>query len=189
MNTKFLALALALSVIPIAAAADDDNASPQISPAQRQAIHQTFERFAGQEEQLHLQMRAQILNALSPVHRRAVGATIGDLAIEANPDPASAAKRLDMILSPGERQRVLAAHSSFYQESRQLHDQMRSELRSEIPTDTHPPSANHDRDNQTGHMQPDAGMVLLAVLSPHGHMMGMHDHGGFEMHMEGAPPH
>jgi hypothetical protein len=187
MNRKLMALALALSVIPIAAAADDNNAPPQLSPAQREAIHQTFERFATQEEQLHLQMRGQILNALSPVHRRAVGATIGDLAIATNPDPEAAAKRLDMILSPGERQRVLVAHSSFYQQSRQLHDQMRNELRSEMPADAHPPS-NHDRDNQMAQMQPDAGMVLLAVLSPHPHKMGMGDH-GFMMHMEGAPPH
>jgi len=189
MNSKFLALALALSVIPIAAAADDDNGPSQLSPAQRQAVHQTFERFAGQEEQLHLQMRAQILNSLSSVHRRAVGATIGELAIAANPDPAAAAKRLDMILSPGERQRVLTAHSSFYQQSRQLHDQMRNELRSEMPADTHQSSDNHERDNAMGQTQPDAGMVLLGVLSPHPHMMGMGDHGGFMMHMEGAPPH
>ncbi|MBV8343740.1 MAG: hypothetical protein JO190_01975 [Candidatus Eremiobacteraeota bacterium] len=184
-----MALALAFSVIPIAAVADDDKDWAQLSPAQRQAIHQTFERFATQEEQLHLQMRSQILSGLSPVHRRAVGATIGDLAVAANPDPEMAAKRLDMILSPGERQRVLTAHSSFYQQSRQLHDQMRTELRSEMPADAHPSSSNHDRENQMAQMQPDAGMVLLAVLSPHPHMMDMGDHHGFGMHMEGAPPH
>jgi hypothetical protein len=188
MNRKLLALALTLSAIPIAAAADDNNAPSQLSPAQQQAVHQTFERFASQEEQLHMQMRAQILGSMSPVHVRAVGATIGDLAIAANPDPAAAAKRLDMILSPGERQRVLATLTSFFQQSRQLHDQMRTELRSEMPADAHPPS-NHDKDHQMPHMQLDAGTVLLAALSPRPHMMGMDDHHGFGMHMEGAPPH
>ncbi len=187
MNSKFLALALALSLIPIAAAADD-NAPSQLSPEQRQAVHQTFERFASQEEQLHMQMRAQILGSLSPVHVRAVGATIGELAVAANPDPAAAAKRLDMILSPGERQRVLATLSSFFLQAKQLHDQMRDELRSEMPADTHPPS-NNDREHQVPHMQLDAGTVLLAALSPRPHVMGMGDHGGFMMHMEGAPPH
>lgn len=178
-----------VSVIPIAAAADDNNGPPQLTPTQRQALHQTFERFAAQEEQLHLQMRAQILNSLTPIHRRAVGATIGDLAIAADPDPDAAAKRLDMILSPGERQRLLTAHTSFYQESRQLHDQMRDELRSEMPADAHPPSRNHDGDNRMANMRPDAGAVLLGVLSPHPHMMGMGDRHGFMMPMEGAPPH
>jgi hypothetical protein len=189
MNRTFLALALALSVIPVAALADDNDARAQLTPAQRQAVQQTFQRFATQEEQLHQQMRFQILSALSPVHRRAVGATIGDLAIEANPDVTAAAKRIDALLSPGERQRVLAAHTAFFTQSRQLHDQMRSELRSEMPAGDHPPSTKHDNDNAMTHMQPDAGMVLLGMLSPHLHMMGGHDHGSSMMYMEGAPPH
>jgi len=189
MNRTFLALALALSVIPVAALADDNNAPPQMTPAQRQAMQQTFQRFAAQEEQLYQQMRFQILNALSPVHRRAVGATIGDLAIAPNPDLTAAAKRLDALLSPGERQRVLAAHSGFFTQSLALHEQMRSEMSSEMPAGSHPPM-KHDENGDMTHMQPDAGTVLLGVLSPHPHMMGDHDHGPFMMqHMEGAPPH
>jgi len=189
MNKRFLALTLALSVIPIAAAADDDSTAPQLTPAQRQAIHQTFERFAGQEQQLHLQMRGQILSSLTPVHLRAVGATIGDLAIAPNPDPAAAAKRIDMILSPGERQRVLATLSSFLQQSRQLHDQMRNELNGELPAGAHPPSMDRDKEHAMTNMRLDAGTVLLAALSIRPHMMGMGEHGGFMMHMEGEPPH
>jgi hypothetical protein len=188
MNRTFLALALALSVIPIAALADDSDARPQLTPTQRQAMQQTFQRFAAQEEQLHQQMRFQILSAMSPVHRRAVGATIGDLAIAPNPDLTAAAKRLDALLSPGERQRVLAAHTAFFTQSLQLHDQMRSELRSEMPAADHPPSTKHDNDNEMAQMQPDAGTVLLGVLSPHPHMMGDHEHGAMMMRMEGAPP-
>jgi hypothetical protein len=64
---------------------------------------------------------------------------------------------------------------------------MRNELSSEMPAGSHPPSMNRNKQMPT--MQPDAGMVLLGVLVPHPHMMGMGDHGGFMMHMEGAPPH
>ncbi len=135
-----------------------------------------------------MQMRAQILGSLTPVHLRAVGATIGDLAIAANPDPAAAAKRIDMILSPGERQRVLATFSAFFQQSRQLHDQMRNELSSELPAG-HPPSMDRDKEHQMTKTRPDAGTALLRALSPRPHMMEMGDHGGFMMHMEGAPPH
>ena len=189
MNKSFLALALALSVMPLAAVADDSSAPPQMTPEQRQAMRQTFERYATQEEQLRQQMRLQVLNSMTPVHRRAVGATIGDLAIEANPDVTAAAKRIDTVLSPGERQRIIAAHSTFFTQSRQLHDQMRTELRSEMPADAHPPSTDGPR-NHTNAMQFDAGTLLLGVLSPRPRMMGMgHGPGGFMMHMEGAPQH
>jgi hypothetical protein len=188
MNKSFLALALALSVIPVAARADDA-APPQLTPAQRQAMQQTFERFATQEKQLHQQMRAQILTAMTPVQRRAVAATIGDLAIEPNPDPVAAAKRLDAILSPGERQRIIAAHSTFQSQSRQLHDQMRTELTSEMPADMQSRFANHQKDeHEMAPRQLDAGTLLLRVLVPRPQMMEMGDHGHFMMHMEGAPP-
>ncbi|HZY97264.1 MAG TPA: hypothetical protein VFE35_09185 [Candidatus Cybelea sp.] len=188
MNRSFLGLALALSLIPVAARADDTNALPQLTPAQRQAMHQTFERYGSQEEQLHQQMRTQILSSLTPVHRRAVAATIGDLAVSTNPDPLAAAKRIDVILSPGERQRVLAAHQAFFNQSRQLHDQMRAELQSEMPAGTNLPFMKHENENGIEHRIPlDAGSVLLRVLSGH-HMMEMGEHDHFMMHMEGAPP-
>src|SRR5262249_3211569 len=127
MNRSLLALALALSVAPLAALAQD---AGSVTPTadQRQAMHQTLRQFAQQEMQLHQQMRSQMLSSLTPVHRRAVGATIGDLAIEPSPDPAAAAKRIDEILSPGERQRIIAAHTNFTTQSRQLHEQMRTQL-------------------------------------------------------------
>jgi len=187
MNRSFLALALALSVIPIAARADDA-APPQLTPQQRQAMQQTFQRFGAQEEQLHQQMRMQILSTLTPVQRRSVAATIGELAIEPNPDPVAAAKRLDAILSPGARQRILATHSSFESQSRQIHEQMRNELRSEMPADMQSRFANREKDeHEAGPSQLDAGTVLLHVLLPH-HMMEMGDHEHPMMRMEGAPP-
>jgi hypothetical protein len=189
MKRDIFALALALSVIPVAALAQGSNAPPALSPDQRQALHQTFERFAQQEEQLHQQMRWQILSVLSPVHRRVVGATIGELAIMPNPDVGAAAKRLDEMLSPGEQQRILAAHASFEAQSRQLHEQMRTELQSELP-------AAHQnfvyRGSQNGPMQErrqlDAGTLLLVTLTPHSEMMGVDWHGPVMLPAEGAPP-
>jgi hypothetical protein len=191
MIKSLLGLALALSLFPITALADDENGPANLSPAQRQAMHQTFQRFMSQEEQLHQQMRLQALNSLTPVHRRAVAAAIGDLAIAANPDPMTTARRIDAMLSPGERQRVISAHNSFRTQSMQLHDQMRNELRSEMPADMQSHFANHDNESKEkqeamSRMQNDAGAILLHILSPHG-MMG--DHGGMMMHMEGQPPH
>jgi hypothetical protein len=184
MNKSFFALAIALSVLPVAAAAQDNQ--PQLTPDQRQALQQTFQRYGAQEEQLHQQMRYQMLSTLSPVHRRAVAATIGELAISPDPDLDGAAKRLDQMLSSYERTRILAAHQAFVDQSRQLHEQMRTEIQSELPAD-HPAWTGHGPPN--GRMTPpnfDAGTLLLMELSPHPKMMG--HFGPDMMHIEGAPP-
>jgi hypothetical protein len=185
MNRNILALALAFSAMPLAALAQN-SAPPAPTDQQRQAIHQTMDRFAQQEEQLRQQMRSQILAALTPVHLRAVAATIGQLAIAENPDPQAAAKRLDEMLSSSERGRILAAHEAFKAQSRQLHDQMRSELQSEMPAGQ-PDWMRHGWQNGMMSQQrmSDPGTVLLAALSPHptfGRGPGM------MMPGEGGPP-
>jgi hypothetical protein len=186
MNKGFLALALALSVIPIAAVAQDSNASAPTAD-QRQAMRQTFQQFAQQEAQLHQQMRYQMLSAMSPVQRRAVGALIGELAVAPNPDPQAAAKRLDAMLSSGEQQRIIAAHTSFESQSRQLHEQMREQLQRVMP-DAHGDMMKQRPEHSMGQRQIDAGTLLLMGLSPQP-MMGMHGGWPMMMHGEGPPPH
>jgi hypothetical protein len=178
MKNSLLALALALGMMPLAALAQDTTVQPAMTDQQRQDMHQTFERFAQQEMQLHQQMRSQILTSLTPVHLRIVGSTIGNLAIQQNPDMQAAARQIDRVLSPGERQRVIAAHEAFRSQSRQLHDQMRSEMQSMMPAG-HP-----DMKPEGTRMQPppqDAGTILLMALSPHP-MLEMHG-----QMMEGMP--
>jgi hypothetical protein len=176
MNKGIFALAFALSVLPISALAQDSNASAPTAD-QRQAIHQTFEQFRQQEEQLHQQMRYQMLSALSPVHRRAVGALFGELAIASNPDPQAAARQLDGMLSGAERQRIIAAHTSFESQSRQLHEQMHEQMQRVMP-DAHDDMMKHDHEHSMGSRQLDAGTLLLMGLSPHdmGHPWGDHPH-------------
>ena len=167
MNKGIFALAFALSVLPISALAQDSNA-PAPTADQRQAIHQTFEQFRQQEEQLYQQMRYQMLSAMSPVHRRAVGALIGELAIASNPDPQAAARQLDGMLSGAERQRIIAAHTSYESQSHQLHEQMHEQLQRVMPNE-HGDMMKHDQDHQhsMGSRQVDAGTLLLKGLSPH----------------------
>jgi hypothetical protein len=191
MKRSLLALALALSVIPTSALAQESNAPPKPTAEQRQQMRQTMRQFMTQEMQLRQQMRGQILATFTPVQRRAVAATIGDLAVEPSPDPVAAAKRLDAILSPGEQQRIVAAHSTFQTQSRQLHEQMRSQMKSMMPAGGpgmmgHGPMDGAARPRR----QLDAGTVVLMALVPHP-MMGMMGHGGFGsmMHgMDGPPP-
>lgn len=190
MKKSLLALALALSVIPTAALAQATDSTAPNAPTsdQRQAMHQAFRQFAQQEMQLHEQMRTQMLAALTPVHRREVGALIGDLAISTNPDPQATAKRIDSMLMSYERSRIIAAHKSFADQSRQLHEQMRTQMASVMPA----PASNgmkSDRGGNWQNMPMDPGNLLLMGLAPHP-TMGMMGHGmgpGM-MHMEGAPP-
>lgn len=174
MYKGILALALALSVTPISALAQDSNA-PAPTTEQRQAMHQAFEQLGQQKMQLRQQMRFQMLSAMTPVHRRAVGTMIGELAIAPNPDLQTAAKRIDSMLSYGEQQRIVAAHTNYESQSRQLHDQMRQQMQSMMPAGH--PEMKHD-ENSRPHRQLDAGTLLLMGLSPHdmGHMWGDHSH-------------
>ena len=181
MKRSLVALALAFSVLPTAALAQDTGARPAVTDQQRQAMHQTFEQFAQQEKQLHEQFRNQVLSSLSSAHRRAVAATIGELAIEPNPDMLAAAKRLDQILSPAERSRIMQAHDAFRTQSRQLHEQMKTDMQRIFPDH---PMMNHP-ENKMQHPTPDAGTVLMMALIPHPMMGMMH---GMMMHGEGPPP-
>lgn len=190
MKQSIVALTLALGMVPIGALAQATNTNASAIPtdAQRQAMHQTFERYAQQEKQLYQQMRWQILSTLSPVHRRAVAATIGELAIAPDPDTRAAAKRLDATLSPSERQRILAAHETFKTQSRQLHEQMRSELQSEMPPG-HSSVMNGQSGTASHHPELDAGGILLMALVPHPMMeMMMHGMVPHGMSPEGPPP-
>ncbi len=86
MNKSFFSLVLAVSMLPATALAQNTNAPPALTDQQKQAMRATFERYGAQEQQLHQQMRYQILSALTPVHRRELASLIGSLAIDPNPD-------------------------------------------------------------------------------------------------------
>jgi len=183
MSKSFFALALALSLIPAAALAQDANTSQQPTDAQRQQMHQMREQFDQSERQLHDQLRSQIISSLTPVHRRALAAEIGNLVLSPNPDIDAAAKQIDAILSPSERQRILQAHAGYESQSRQLHEQMKSQLQSAMPN-WHPPSHDHMMNPSMQAQMRDPGWIVLHALPPHEHdKMGMGDHGAM-----GAPP-
>lgn len=187
MIRSFFTAALALSLLPAAALAQDANPPPQPTDAQRAQMRQMFQQFAQSERQLHDQMRSQILSGLTPVHRRAIAAEIGNLVTSPNPDVDAAAKQIDSILSPGERERILQAHDAFASQSRQLHEQMKSQMQSAMPN-WHPPSGQHMMNGPMREQMRDPGWIVLHALPPLGPgMMGhMMDWGGD--HMQGAPP-
>lgn len=177
MKRLSIALALALFAAPLAASADDATSAaavapdrPAMTPAQRQAMFKTFTSYRAKEVALHKQLRAQLLDALSPAHRTAVGNAIGALAVAASPDPAATAKQIDAVLSAAEQQSIVSASQSFAEQTRALRQQMGAELRNEMPSP--PPGAparpmratgSHPHGNVT-----DAGALLLGMLGRSG---------------------
>jgi hypothetical protein len=171
MNKGIIALVLAANILPIGALAQDSNTPPQLTDQQKQQVRATFERYGAQEETLHQQMRYQILSALTPVHRRELGSLIGELAIAPNPDLQDAAAKIDRALLSSERQRILSAHQTFEAQIRQLHEQMRSELQSELPAG-HPAWGSGPHNGSAPRPALDAGTIVLMTLTPH-FRMGM----------------
>lgn len=175
MKNAVVALSLALTLLPVSALAQTTPSGVRsITPAQRQAMYQQFQQFHQREEQLHQQFRAQILGSLSADQRNQAANVIGQLAISSNPDPRAAAAQLDGILSQGQKQSILNAHNTFRSQSKALHEQMLRQMRSSMPggwpMGEHPGMPGMQKMQQ---MQPDAGMILLHVLSGGGHdMMG-----------------
>lgn len=180
MRKVFFALFLALSILPVAALADDPNPPGPPTAAQRQAMFKTLQTFHDHEGQLMRQLRTQVLSALTRAHRNGVASLIGQLAISSNPDPRAAAHQLDSMLSQSEQQAILSAHSSFREQSRTLQDQLRSQMQSQMPNGPfHDHMGGPTGEHKSSH-QPDAGMIVLHTLSQFEPM----DHPG-----EGGLPH
>lgn len=194
MKHALIALSLALALGPVAVLADDNTNGPPAPPAltqqQRQALEQTFETFHKQTEQMHQQFRTQVLASLSPTQRNAVANLIGQLAISNNPDPAAAAKQLDALLGQSGQQRILSLHTSFRTQMHALHQQMKAQLEKVMPQGMGMPGHEHhwngSKPNERSESNPDAGTILLMVLShPKDGMGDRH----FPMMGPGGPPH
>jgi hypothetical protein len=199
MHKGFIALGLALSILPVAALADDTSGPPGPPPspptaAQRQAMFQTFRNFGQQEERLHQQARTQMLASITPAHRQAIANLIGQLAISANPQPETTARQIDALLSQSEQQRILATDASFRQQTKALHEQMRTQLENEFPEMAQHGDKMHGAvvKDWSEHHNDDAGSVLMRTLAPHHGMMITMGHdigpGPMMMHDEGGPP-
>lgn len=180
MNKGFLALVLALSILPVAAVAQSapaikSDAPPAMTDQQRQAMFNEFKAIHTQEAALHKQYRAQVLNSLTPIHRQTVANLIGQLAISANPDKSVTAKQIDVLLSGAERNAILSAHNNYLAQSKKLHEQAWQEMQKYLPAGASQGMGHkmHSMNGKT-HMQiNDPGEILLRTLSgEEGH--GMH---------------
>jgi hypothetical protein len=175
MNKGFLALVLALSILPVAAiaqSAPSSDAPPAMTDQQRQAMFTEFKAVHTQAEALHKQYRAQVLNSLTPIHRQTVANLIGQLAISANPDKSVTAKQIDVLLSGAERNAILNAHNNYLAQSKKLHEQAMLEMQKYLPAGASQGMGHkHSMNGKTHTPITDPGEILLRTLT------GDEDHG------------
>ena len=131
------------------------------TPASRAANEQQFEQMHAQMDRIRLSERAQALGALSPSHKALLASIVGQLAISTNPDVAGAARRLDAMLLPSEKQGVLNAQESA---RTQAHALMANMLKAMGAT----PHQGQTMMTRGPHpeMMTDPGYVLLRIASP-----------------------
>jgi len=183
MKLNVLALLLALGAAPSLALAQT---APPAPPAAGMRAHsQEFRQFAQQARSMQLAARSQMLSALTAEHRAEIARVIGSLAISTNPDPRAAARDIDAMLSPRERDAILSAQTAERSQMQALHQQMLAQMEQAHPEMAQRMQQMHARMDQM-HGQaggrrhaPTAGSILLRTLVP-----GHEGHGGHPM---GAP--
>jgi hypothetical protein len=164
---KIALLSLSLLMAPAMASAQSAETGPPTAETGPPAPSAAMIRMHEQLEQAHLQVRSQILGALTAAHRTLLANVVGGLAISPSPNIEAAAKELDAALSPQESRAILDAEAS-------LHAQMRAAMQAlEASGDApkHGPPLNESRPRRT----PDAGFTLIRTalgfggpMRPHG---------------------
>lgn len=145
---KHLVLIAALAAFTVAPAAAQSPPMPTHAQMQQMA-------------QMHRQVRAQILGALTPAHKALLAQIAGELATSVDPNYDAAAARLDAALTSAEKQRIGAAAES-------MHAKMRSMMHGNMMS--MPPGAARMMNGK----MPTAGGLLLMLTAGHGPEMMMH---------------
>lgn len=160
-------ISLVALLSPAVALADEPNEAAEAPHAAMfQQLHQKM-------AQIHTQARTQILASLTPAHKAAFANIVGQLAISANPDPAAAARQLDAMLSPGEKQAILRAHDAARTQARSLMEAAHQQMSSSMPSTVHVRSMPKENEAQEA---PDAGRILLMMAAPKPPHEGMMHH-------------
>lgn len=167
-------LAFTLCLAPSLAAAQQPPAGPPPG-ATGAAVAPDPQRFAAMQQmreqmrQLHRQTRTQILAALSPQHRTMVANIVGGFAVASNPDPTSAARQIDAILSPGEKQAVLNVAAAARATMRNAMEAHRAQFVASLSADQRAQMQQHLQQHEAAEaarpQMADAGSVILKHLA------------------------
>jgi hypothetical protein len=150
---------------------------PTLTPQQQAAMQQVRAQF----QQQRLEMRASLLQALTPAHRTAVANVLGQLALTANPNPRAAAQALDAFLAPAEKQSILNIAATARNNMKVLMQQQRAIFSASLTPAEQAKMAQRQAQRQAfmqSHPRtayvPDAGSIVLRTLGT----FGAEGHGG-----------
>lgn len=181
-HLKTAILAIALSVLPYAALADESN-YPTPSPQMRAAFA-TMQQAHEKTEQLHAQARIAALNALTAAHRALLAQVVGQLAIAPTPDVSGAARSIDSALSANEGHSILNISSSLESQSRQIMQAAMAQMKAANPGGPGGPGGPwmagpgqhgfHQGMGRSESAENDPGMILLLMSTHALQPMGFH---------------
>ena len=184
MNRSLL-FSLALAMMPtmsLAQAAPPlPMAADRVAPTAAQLA--AMQQFHAQLQQVRQQNRARLLAALTPQHRSAVAAVVGQLALSPSPDIAGAARQVDAILSGGERQSILSIEDAHRTQMQALMQQHRASFDATLSAQDRARMVQHEAQMQASRPnepQQDAGQIILRTLG---------NFGSFDGHMHGPGMH
>ena len=92
-----------------------------------------FERYAPEARENARRLRVGMASGLTPPHRAAVGDAIGGYAVADQLDEGTLIKRLDAILTPVEREHVMAAYSVWLADEQRIASRMGADFIRERP--------------------------------------------------------
>ncbi|MBV8162696.1 MAG: hypothetical protein JOZ91_00345 [Candidatus Eremiobacteraeota bacterium] len=156
---KHTALLLALLVASCLGCAHAPSAEQQrpVDSGIQARIEQQFKASGQQIQRDRQEAENTMLAALAPAHRQLLAHIVGDLATNPNADAATAVRRLDAALIPGEKQAVLSASDtlrhSYFDEMKKLEQASRAGRVNQVYGV--PESSNNQRD---------AGATLLLTV-------------------------
>jgi hypothetical protein len=160
---KLVSLFVLSAFLPsVALAQSPPPVGPPPNPAAFKQLHEKM-------EQIHRNLRSQVLGALTPAHRALLAHTVGDLAVAANPDPKAAAAKFDAALSASEKSAIQNAHKTAMTAMRQQMLAMRSQLHPQGPQPQHSTSMRKHHERH----EPSAGEIVLMVATMGEHPRGM----------------
>ena len=147
MRNLIASFVLLAVLTPAAALAGDPPGPPAGAAVPSDAQMQRMQQFGSEMVKIRAESRAQILTALTPAHKAQFAQEVGEMAIAVTPDPLAVAHRLDAMLTPQERQAIVAAHEAAQAKVRAMMSQDGRALS--------PPAT-----------VPDAGRILLMMSIP-----------------------
>jgi len=173
----FAAIAMLVSLPALA-----DGVTPQPSPVTPMnsmpdvpsfgEMSMLFRQFEPEGRRVRQQLRVDLLSALTPLHRAAVGEFIGESALSEEPDANALARKIDAVLSSAEKRDVVAAFYRFLAAQEAIGEKLNAAMAQQFPQ-LADAIRNQHRESPPSLKPDEVGALLANWLLPQPTMLGL----------------